>query len=242
AAEPAVPTAELIAWLIHAGLHEAALDEVTYAQRAWGSSPALDATRAFVLNRMGQLRPAISVMRRTYPHFLAAGGESLPMAVQRVIFPLDHWPLIKRYAAAHKLDPFLVAALVAQESTFDPQARSAANAIGLMQVLPSTGRQWARKLGIRGFSARSLTNPTVNVRIGTAFFADLVRRLGSVHLALAGYNAGAHRVTRWMSERPGLPREEFIDDIPFPETQNYVKRILGTAEDYRRLYGPDAGQ
>lgn len=241
-AEPAVPTVELIAWLIQAGLYESALDEVTYAQRAWGRSPALDATRAYVLNRMGQLRPAISLMRQTYPHFLAAGGESLPQAIQQVIFPLDHWPLIKRYAAAHKLDPFLVAALVAQESTFDPQARSSANAIGLMQVLPSTGRQWARKLGIRGFSARSLTNPAVNVRIGAAYFADLVKRLGAVHLALASYNAGAHRVTRWMSERPGLPREEFIDDIPFPETQNYVKRILGTAEDYRRLYGADGRQ
>ena len=242
AAEPAIPATELITWLIHAGLYDAALDEISYAGRAWGRSAALDATRAWVLNRMGQLRPAISVMRQTYPHFLAAGGESLPMDIQRVIFPLDHWPLIRQHAAAHKLDPYLVAALIAQESTFDSQARSSANAIGLMQVLPSTGRQWARKLGIRRFSARSLTTPAVNVRIGTAYFADLVKRFGSEHLALASYNAGAHRVNRWISERPGLPREEFIDDIPFPETQNYVKRILGTAEDYRRLYGGDARQ
>ena len=57
------------------------------------------------------------------------------------------------------------------------------------------------------------------------------------HLALASYNAGERAVRRWMAERPGLERDEFIDDIPYPETQNYVKRILGTAEDYRRLYG-----
>jgi soluble lytic murein transglycosylase len=62
-----------------------------------------------------------------------------------------------------------------------------------------------------------------------------------VHYALATYNAGPNRVARWISERPGIDRDEFIDDIPFPETQNYVKKILGTAEDYRRLYGPDAG-
>jgi soluble lytic murein transglycosylase len=69
------------------------------------------------------------------------------------------------------------------------------------------------------------------------YFADLSRRFGGDHFALASYNAGENRIVRWQRERPGLPADEFIDDIPFPETQNYVKRILGTAEDYRRLYG-----
>jgi soluble lytic murein transglycosylase len=73
--------------------------------------------------------------------------------------------------------------------------------------------------------------------MGTALFADLVRQFGGAHYALASYNAGENRVARWISERPGIDQDEFIDDIPFPETQNYVKRILGTAEDYRRLYG-----
>ena len=75
---------------------------------------------------------------------------------------------------------------------------------------------------------------------GTAYFADLVRQFGGAHLALATYNAGPNRVQRWMSEKAGFERDEFIDDIPFPETQNYVKRILGTAEDYRRLYGAES--
>jgi soluble lytic murein transglycosylase len=82
-----------------------------------------------------------------------------------------------------------------------------------------------------------LTRPETNVRLGTAYFSDLVRRFGDEYLALASYNAGEHQVSRWLAERPGLDREEFIDDIPFPETQNYVKRVLGMAEDYRRLYG-----
>jgi soluble lytic murein transglycosylase len=76
--------------------------------------------------------------------------------------------------------------------------------------------------------------------MGTAYFADLVRQFGGAHYALATYNAGPNRVARWISERPGVERDEFIDDIPFPETQNYVKRILGTAEDYRRLYGSES--
>jgi soluble lytic murein transglycosylase len=69
-----------------------------------------------------------------------------------------------------------------------------------------------------------------------------VRRFGGIYYALASYNAGENRVVRWKAERPGLDEDEFIDDIPFPETQNYVKRILGTAEDYRLLYGRDGGR
>jgi soluble lytic murein transglycosylase len=75
------------------------------------------------------------------------------------------------------------------------------------------------------------------VRLGTLYFSRLVAQFGGAHYALASYNAGENRVVRWKAERPGLDEDEFIDDIPFPETQNYVKRILGTAEDYRRLYG-----
>ncbi len=74
--------------------------------------------------------------------------------------------------------------------------------------------------------------------MGTMYLADKIREFGSVHLALASYNAGETPVRRWMRENPDLPQDEFIDSIPYPETQQYVKRLLGTAEDYRRLYGP----
>ena len=115
--------------------------------------------------------------------------------------------------------------------------RSSANAVGLMQVLPSTGRQFARRLKLSGYSAARLTDPETNIRLGTAIFAESLKKFGGVHFALAAYNAGDHRVAAWQRERPAMPQDVFIDDIPFPETQNYVKRILGTAEDYRRLYG-----
>ena len=87
------------------------------------------------------------------------------------------------------------------------------------------------------YSKARLTDPATNVRIGTAYFADLVDRFGGVPYALASYNAGPGPVARWKAERPGIAADEFIDDIPFPETQNYVRKILGTAEDYRRVYG-----
>jgi len=231
------PTVDRVAQLIAVGLNQEALNELHYAQRLWGDAPALTATIALVHHRLGNLRPGINAMKRAYPQWMAAGGESLPIEIQKVVFPLDYWPLLRKHAMARGLDPYLVAALVAQESTFDPVIRSSANAVGLMQVLPSTGRQFARKLKIPRFSPARLTDPETNVRLGTAIFAESLRKFGGVHYALAAYNAGDHRVTSWQRERPGMPQDEFIDDIPFPETQNYVKRILGTADDYRRLYG-----
>jgi soluble lytic murein transglycosylase len=233
------PTHALIRLLLSLELYDQAQNEITYAQRAWGDSPVLTATLAWVSQAQGDLRRGITLMKRAFPQYIASGGEGLPREILKVIFPLDHWSLIRRYASAHMLDPYLVASLINQESTFVADIRSRANAIGLMQVLPSTGRRYARKLGIRRFSASLLTRPEINLRIGTAYFADLIEQFGGLHLALASYNAGEVRVQAWISERKGLAEDEFIDDIPFPETQTYVRRVLGMAEDYRRLYGSE---
>jgi soluble lytic murein transglycosylase len=168
---------------------------------------------------------------------MADGGQHLPAEILRVIFPLSYWTEIQQYAAVHSLDPYLVAALVGQESTFQADVRSAANAYGLMQIIPATGRRLARQQRNTGFRTSMLTQANTNLRLGTYYFSSLLKQFGKVHLALAAYNAGDSRVRAWLAERPPLEQDEFIDDIPFPETQNYVKRILGTAEDYRRLYG-----
>ncbi len=231
------PTAEAIEWLVSAGLLEEAREEVRYAQRAWGAHPRLDATLAWTYRQEGAIRPAINTMRRAYPQYLTVQGTALPLEVQQVIFPIDYVPLIKRYTAARKLDPFVVAALIGQESSYVADVRSPANAWGLMQILPSTGRQLARAEGIRPFRTSMLTHPETNIRLGTRYFARLLENLGGTHYALAAYNAGSSRVIRWKAERGPLDQDEFIDDIPYPETQIYVKKILGTAVDYRRLYG-----
>ncbi len=231
------PNAPVIRKLLAAGLYDDALDELRFAQKTAGGSPIIDATIAWVYHQQGELRKAISLMRRAYPQHLASGGEDLPAEILQVIYPLTYWDWIKRYSSQHDLDAYIVAALIAQESTFDAGVRSNANAWGLMQVVPATGRRLARSLGIRRFSTSMLTNPELNIRLGTLYFSRLVEQFGGTYYALASYNAGESRVVRWKAERPGLDEDEFIDDIPFPETQNYVKRILGTAEDYRRLYG-----
>lgn len=236
-AREAYPTGLLIHRLLRAGLYDDAMGEMQAAERAWGATPALHATIAWTTREKGDLLRASVLMKRAYPQYLSREGASLPPDVLRVTYPVAYWPLIRKYSAAHKLDPYLIAALIAQESGYNPAARSAANAWGLMQIVPATGRQYARKLGIRGFTTRSLTDPEINIRIGTAYFADQIARLGSAHAALAAYNAGPTPTRRWLAAGAGLDRDVWIDDIPYPETQFYVKRILGTAEDYRALYG-----
>jgi soluble lytic murein transglycosylase len=234
------PNAELIRLLVAVEAYDAAREELLFAQRTWGDNPAVGATLGWVYNRQGDYLKGIIAMKRAYPQYMAAGASHLPVEALRVIFPIDYWPLIKQYSAANGLDPYLVAALINQESAFDADAKSAANAIGLMQLLPSTGRRYAKVVRLKRYATSSLTRPEVNIQLGTAYFSELVRRFGSVHCALVGYNAGENRVVAWSVDRAGLERDEYIDDIPFPETQGYVKKILGTAEDYRRLYGEGA--
>jgi len=239
ALEPGVAptTAAVIQALLEAQLWDDAVGEIRRTQRDEGVTPLLDATLGYAYNRRGDLRLGINAMKRAYPQYLADGSEEMPRELLTVIFPLNYWDLIQTHADQHRLDPFLIAALMAQESTFDAGIRSPANAWGLMQILPSTGARVARQIGVQPFTTASLTRPDINVRLGTQYFADLVRRYrGDVAPALAAYNAGENRVDRWLKERPGLDRDEFVDSIPFPETQGYVKKILGTAEDYRVLY------
>jgi soluble lytic murein transglycosylase len=240
------PNSAVVRALLDVDLYDQALDELRYAQQTWGDSSAIQATMAWVYLQQGRsetgsrqltvLRRAINTMKRAYPQYMAAGGEALPVEAQKVIFPMGYWDLIRKYAAQYELDQYLVAALIAQESTFVRDIRSSANAVGLTQLRPSTARQYARRMNVK-YSTSLLTNPEANIRIGLFYLAEKVREFGEMHLAIASYNAGERPVRRWLTERPSLSREEFIDDIPFPETQNYVKKLLGTAEDYRRLYG-----
>ena len=244
------PNAPVVRALLVAKIYDQAIDELRYAEKVWGASSPVEATIAWTYREQGKFesgsqqfnlyRGAITIMKRAYPQYLAAGGEQLPRDILRIIFPMAYWEPIQKYAAEHGLDPYLVAALAAQESTFVANIRSPAKAVGLLQLEAATAKQYARRLKMN-YSPGTLIDPEANIRIGTAYLADKIREFGDLHLVLASYNAGERPVHRWIGERPGLPREEFIDDIPYPETQNYVRKILGTAEDYRRLYGSAAG-
>jgi soluble lytic murein transglycosylase len=129
-----------------------------------------------------------------------------------------------------------VAALICQESTFDPGAVSVAGARGLMQIMPPTGRTLARSLGV-AYDRSTLQKPESSLDFGTRYLRDLVDQFGGrVERALAAYNAGPHRVVAWTAGRQDMSAEEFVESIPFTETRFYVMTILATQEQYRRLY------
>ncbi len=160
---PLPPNAAVVRALLAARIYDQAIDELRYAEKVWGATSPIAATIAWTYREQGTLtsgseqfslyRGAINLMKRAYPQYLAAGGEHLPREILRIIFPMAYWDSIQRNAAERGLDPYLVAALAAQESTFVANIRSPAKAVGLLQLAPPTARQYARRLQI-SYSAK----------------------------------------------------------------------------------------
>jgi len=199
--------------------------------------PQVQATLAWIQRRQGRLRPAITAMKRAFPEWKSQAGDDLPEAVWKVIYPLEYADLLQERAQKESLDPALVAAIIWQESTFDADAVSSAGARGLMQVIPPTGRQLARSLGVT-YRKRDLHNPAISLGFGTRYLREMLDEFGGrLERALAAYNAGPHRVLAWTAGKPEMSAEEFIESIPFTETRGYVMSILTHLEHYRRLYG-----
>jgi soluble lytic murein transglycosylase len=151
-------------------------------------------------------------------------------------FPLHHDATIRREAAKNRLDPAWVAAEIRAESVFDPDARSGANAMGLMQVLPGTGMEVARRLGLPWGGAQSLYDPDTNIVLGTAYLRQMLDKYGGKpYFAIAGYNAGPAPLQRWQSQRPGMDPDFWIETISYKETRDYVARVLAfsTLYDWR---------
>jgi len=185
----------------------------------------------------GRYGAAIVTVRQIFPQLESQRFTEVPRDVWTTAYALPFESSIRRWSARAGLDPMLVAGVVHQESAFDPDARSGKNAIGLMQLLPGTARLLAREQKI-GYSRLRLTDPDYNVRLGTAYLAQLVKQFGTTEAALAAYNAGEDRVESWTAGQSYRDTAEFVDSIPFTETRQYVQIIARNTEIYRRLYGP----
>ncbi len=206
------------------------------AAHALTGSPRLLLEAARTALEAGRYWTGISLARRAYPGLEMRPVTEAPEDVWRTIYPEAYQDEIDRLAMKYELDPMLVRGLIRQESLFQSDAVSSAGAVGLMQILPRTGYQLARRQQLR-YSRTRLFQPDYNLQLGTAHFAQLLKDFEWPEKALAAYNAGRSRVAAWQAEREFTEPAEFIESIPFSETREYVQIVLRNAEVYRQLNG-----
>lgn len=195
------------------------------------SAPERLASTAHALLEHGQSSRAIRLAQK-----LVDGGQRDARAY-RLLYPVVDRDELARDATANGLEPSLVAGLIRQESSFNPRAVSAANARGLMQVLPSVGEEVARSLKYPVWYPALLLDADANLQLGTAHLAAFTKQYGALPRVLAAYNAGGSRVTRWVTRAGTDDPELFAERIPFVETRDYVRLVQRNAEMYRLLWG-----
>lgn len=197
------------------------------------NSPAV----IFALSRFeaeqGQTGRAIHTLRKITPDYYSQQFSDFPSEIWELLFPRRYAELIRRYAAANRLDPYLVMGLIRQESGFNPRATSPSDARGLMQILASSVTRSRRYQPV---VARRLYGPVYNVRFGCAYLRQLLKRYhGNAAEALAAYNAGPTRVDEWLDQHSYRNPQEFVESIPFPGTRVYVKAVVADSGVYQQL-------
>jgi soluble lytic murein transglycosylase len=222
--------------LVNAGLNEYAIRELQAEQGGQGARWAT-LLIARIYQDSGQNNRAIQFLKKSLPGYYSVDLTALPRPYWEILFPRPYWTDVQTQAAANALDPYLVASLIRQESEFNPNAVSHANAFGLMQLLPQVGKGEARAAHMKHFSTSSLLVPNINIQLGTHYFKEMVTQYnGQVEYALAAYNAGSNRVDEWLQSGHYGDVAEFVESIPFTETREYVQAIVRNARVYERLY------
>jgi len=145
-------------------------------------------------------------------------------------YPVPYQDVFRDYAKTHGVDEAWVLGLVRQESRFNTEARSSAGAAGLMQVMPGTARYVASRIGLRNYRAK-VNEVETNITLGTGYLKLVLEQLGNPVLASAAYNAGPSRARRWRDDKP-LEGAIYVETIPFPETRDYVKKVMSNAVYY----------
>jgi soluble lytic murein transglycosylase len=171
-----------------------------------------------------------------YSH-LAGIARKLPYTEEMLpfLYPLAYGETIEGLSKKYALDPLLVLSIIREESRFDPDARSFAGALGLMQLMPYTAYRLDKTLGLGIDSTHDILKVRNNLHLGMYYLSHLVKEFGSYVYAVAAYNAGEEMVRKWLQMRKYASSDEFIEDIPYGETQNYVKRVLSTFLTYKRV-------
>jgi len=225
--------------LLSAGLDDWGERELEFGARTDGDAAVLAMELARSAAGRGQHGQSIRYIKALAAGYLSMPLEAAPEKFWRLAFPLPYRDQLEKYARRRDLDLYFLAALVRQESEFDPRAVSRARAYGLTQILPATGRQLSRKLGIRHYRTSLLYQPDINLNMGTYYLRTLIDELdGHTEAALASYNAGKSRAKAWLGWADYREPAEYVETVPFTETRNYIQTVLRNADIYRRLYGP----
>jgi len=261
---PPRPDDALAAWLAAAGADAGALAAELQADPAWQRGAALwalgrrdqaqwefddladrfahDPPRLYVLGTalrdLGADYLALAAGRRLWTASGAASVFDLPRAVRGLLYPAAYGDLVAAQAARWKVDPYLLLALIRQESSFNPRAESGASARGLTQVVPSTGRGIARAVGRGSFDADDLFKPAVSIEFGAYYLSQALAQFqGAIYPALAGYNAGPGTAAAWLRNLGAFDPDLYAEQIPYAETSTYVRRVYENYRLYRDLYG-----
>jgi soluble lytic murein transglycosylase len=190
---------------------------------------------ATMLSEVGAYHHALRLARARFRDKLERTGGMVDPSLWKAAYPTGLLPTIKGQGAS-AVDPYLVAAIIREESQYDRQAVSRVGAIGLMQVMPGTANNVAQRLGLPAVGRDDLFDQETNIQIGVRYVEQLLEHFsGNVALTIASYNAGPLIVTSWMAQHPGRSQDEFIELIPYQETRQYVKRVLRSYREYIRL-------
>ena len=217
------------------GLDSDAARELAGLTDRYSRDPDVLMALATMLNEVGAYHHALRLARARFRDKLERTGGIVDPSLWKVAYPTGLLPTIKGQGASG-VDPYLVAAIIREESQYDWQAVSRVGAIGLMQVMPGTANNVAQRLGLPPVGRDDLFDQETNIRIGVHYVKQLLEQFsGNVALTIASYNAGPIVVKSWIALHPGRSQDEFIELIPYQETRQYVKRVLRSYREYIRL-------
>lgn len=212
--------------LLALDMKEDAVTEVVRASRKI-SSPAVLLYLCRLLQEAEAYNRSLSLLSRIPRRSVADKND--------LLYPLAYWPVVKEIAHRYRLDPLILLSVMREESRFKPSARSISGALGLMQIMPQTAFALDRKLNLDISDSSTIYNIRTNITLGAYYLNSLLKEFKSLPAALAAYNAGRHKVREWLNTGNYGAYDEFIEDIPYGETRNYVKRVLVTYFSYLDL-------
>lgn len=151
------------------------------------------------------------------------------------VYKLEYTEYVKKYANEYNVDEYLIYAIIKAESNFEPNAESHRGAKGLMQLMYSTAEDISKRIGIE-LNEDNILEPDININLGTKYISMLIQKYNNINLALAAYNAGSGNVDGWIEKETLKSDGSDIENVPFTETNNYVRKILRDYEIYKNIY------